>query len=233
MIPHLRAILLDAGGTLIHMDAACILGALARHGSTRTDADYRLADLAARRAVVAWLGAGHRPGEHERWALYARTLLAALDATPEAEVAVWTAVRERHLAATLWSYAEPGTRAALARLRAAGYTLGIVSNADGRVATYLESAGLGGLFDFVIDSGTVGVEKPDPAIFALACERAGVTPAEAAHVGDVYEVDVLGARAAGVMPILYDPDDLLPAADCRRIRSLGELADQLTTAILV
>jgi putative hydrolase of the HAD superfamily len=233
MKPPLRAIFFDAGGTLIHMDPACILAALERHGLTRDQAAYRAADLAARRAVVAWLAAGNRGGEIVRWQLYARTLLAALGCPPEAEVGVRAAVADRHAAATLWSWVDPHTPELLARLRAAGFTLGVVSNADGRVATFLELAGLGGVFDLVIDSTLVGIEKPDPRIFQLACERAGVPPGEAAHVGDVYEIDVLGARRAGVMPILLDPDDLLPRADCVRIRALGELPALLAAAVAV
>lgn len=231
MKPPLRAIFFDAGGTLIHMDPACILGALAQQGMVRDEPAYRQADLAARRAVVAWLTSGHRDGEHARWQLYARTLLAALGCPPEAEHAVYHAVGERHRAATLWSYPTPGSMPVLASLRALGCRLGIVSNADGRVATFLAHAGLLDAFDFVIDSGTVGIDKPDPRIFLLACEQAGVAPGEAAHIGDVYEVDVLGARAAGVTPILYDPDDLLPDADCTRIHALAELPHRLAAAV--
>jgi len=231
MKPPLRAIFLDAGGTLIHMDPACILAPLAEHGIRRDQAAYQRADLAARRAVVAWLAAGNRGGELTRWQLFARTLLQSLGCTPEAEVAVRAVVGARHAAATLWTHTAAGTRAALQRLRAAGYILGVVSNADGRVVTFLEHAGLGGAFDFVIDSAAVGLEKPDPRIFDLACEHAGVRPAEAVHVGDVYEIDVLGARAAGVTPILFDPDDLLPHADCARIRSLAELPDRLAALV--
>jgi putative hydrolase of the HAD superfamily len=230
MKPPLRAVFFDAGGTLIHLDPACILDALAQHGVARDLPAYRAADLAARRAVVSWVADGHLPVERSRWQLFARTLLEALGCPPAAEAAVRAAVAERHAAATLWSYTEPGTAGVLARLRTLGYTLVIVSNADGRVATFLEHAGLAGAFDFVIDSALVGIEKPDPRIFALACERAGVDPGEAAHVGDVYQVDVLGARLAGVTPILFDPDDLLPAADCARIRSLTQLPDLLSLA---
>jgi putative hydrolase of the HAD superfamily len=230
MKPPLRAIFFDAGGTLIHVDPACILDALAKQGLPRDLAAYRAADLAARRAVVAWLAGGNHPVERSRWQLFARTLLEALGCPPAAEDAVRAAVSERHAAATLWSYTEPGTTEVLARLRGQGFILGIVSNADGRVATFLEHAGLAGVFDFVVDSALVGIEKPDPRIFALACERAGVAAAEAAHVGDVYQVDVMGARLAGVTPILFDPDDLLPAADCERIRSLAQLPDLLSLA---
>ena len=78
-------------------------------------------------------------------------------------------------------------------------------------------------FDFFIDSFIVGVEKPDPLIFRLAIELAGVDANEAAYVGDLYPVDVVGARSAGLLPILYDPFDLNRGADCFRIRSIEEL----------
>lgn len=230
MKPPLRAIFFDAGGTLIHMDPACILAALAEQGLARSAADYRQADIGARRVVVAWLAAGNRAGERTRWQLYARTLLEGLDCPPAVAPAVYAAVGVRHAAATLWSYLTPDAPAALASLRSAGFILGIVSNADGRVATFLEHAGVRDAFAFVVDSTTVGIDKPDPRIFALACERAGVAPAEAAHVGDVFEIDVLGARAAGVLPVLYDPDDLLPQADCMRISALSELPARLGAA---
>lgn len=223
MNPHLRALFFDAGGTLIHLDPGCILGALAQLGRVRDEAAFLRADLAARRAVVNWLASGEPGGEQARWQVFARALLAALECDPEAERAVQAAVAARHAAARLWTRTVDGTAGTLARLRARGYILGVVSNADGRVDSYLANAGLLDHFDFVIDSGRVGCEKPDPRIFRLACERAGVAPAGAVHVGDVYEVDVLGARAAGITPVLLDPDDLLPAADCVRIHALSEL----------
>ena len=86
------------------------------------------------------------------------------------------------------------THEALARLRAAGIRLGIVSNSDGRVEQALEAAGLRDYFDVVVDSALVGVEKPDPAIFRAALDALGVAAGEALYVGDLYEVDVLGAR---------------------------------------
>src|SRR5690606_24443056 len=115
-------------------------------------------------------------------------------------------------------------------LRSSGYTLVVVSNSDGRVTRFLETAGILSMVDAVIDSGTVGVEKPDPRIFHIACERAGVTPEEAVHVGDIFDIDVKGARAAGVEAVLIDPQALMPHADVVRIRSLTELPELLPRA---
>lgn len=67
------------------------------------------------------------------------------------------------------------------------------------------------------------MEKPDPRLFEIALERSGARRDETLHVGDLYHVDVLGARAAGLRAALVDEAGLYPNADCLRIRSLAEL----------
>lgn len=225
----IRAVFLDAGGTLIHLDAPLILAALAEQGVVRDAADFERADRAARQLVSQRLRTGEAIDDRTRWRIWAGALLAGLGCGEAVAQAVSTTVRAHAAAGRLWSRTTHDATAMLAELRAAGLTVGVVSNSDGRVEHLLEAAGLRPLLDFVIDSGSVGVEKPDPRIFALACERAGVLPQQALHVGDVYEVDVLGARAAGVTPVLFDPDDLVPDADCARIRELGALPALLLT----
>jgi HAD superfamily hydrolase (TIGR01509 family) len=221
--PAFRAVFLDAGGTLIHLDRAFILSCLAERGLERTEAQFVAADAAARRSVGQMVAAGGPSDDTSRWVAYGATLLSELDCEGEHADAVRKLVMHRHTEGRLWTHTEDGTLAALQRLRDAGFTLGVVSNADGRVASFLRYAGLHDVLDFVIDSGAVGVEKPDARIFAMACERAAVEPAEAVHVGDVYEIDVIGARAAGVTPLLIDPDDAHEYADCARIRAITDL----------
>jgi putative hydrolase of the HAD superfamily len=117
----------------------------------------------------------------------------------------------------------------LDRLRAAGLRLGVVSNSDGRVEEALAAAGIRDRFDVILDSARVGVEKPDPAIFRAALTTLGVAPEEALHVGDLYDVDVVGARAAGIEAILLVPAAAAPGPECRRVESLVALADDLLT----
>jgi HAD superfamily hydrolase (TIGR01509 family) len=119
------------------------------------------------------------------------------------------------------------TREALGRLRAAGLRLGIVSNSDGRVEEALAASGMRDLFDVVIDSGLVGVEKPDPAIFRAALDALGIGPEEALYVGDMYEVDVVGARAAGIEAVLLASSSPGPGRSCRTAGSIDELVDAL------
>jgi putative hydrolase of the HAD superfamily len=94
----------------------------------------------------------------------------------------------------------------------------------------LERLGLARFFDHVLDSQVEGVEKPDPRLFQIALERAGARAETTLHVGDFYWIDVRGARAAGVQPVLLDPIGLYESADCARVRSLGELASLLDAA---
>ena len=88
--------------------------------------------------------------------------------------------------------------------------------------------GLEPYLDFVVTSGEVGADKPEPLIFLTALQRAGVDASQAVHVGDQYNLDVLGARGVGITPILIDRYDLSPqVSDCLRIHRLTELAERL------
>jgi putative hydrolase of the HAD superfamily len=120
----------------------------------------------------------------------------------------------------LWTRAEPRAAAALGRARAAGLAVGVISNSNGTVRRTLEAHGLAAQVDFLIDSSEVGIEKPDPRIFGLGLARAGVAAAEAAYVGDLYSVDVLGARAAGLGAVLIDPRGYWGARDCLLARDV-------------
>jgi FMN phosphatase YigB (HAD superfamily) len=126
--------------------------------------------------------------------------------------------------------------AALAALASFGLGLAIVSNADGTVEADLlkyeicqVGPGAGVTVDAILDSTAVGVAKPDPAIFLQALDALGVPPERAIHVGDTPAADIAGARAAGIRPVLVDPYDLHPDAECVRVRSLAELVELLAT----
>jgi HAD superfamily hydrolase (TIGR01549 family) len=222
----LRAVFLDAGGTLIHLDRAYILEQLRELGMDRSLEQFKGADQAARRHLAELIRTGAVRDDVGRWLAFGRRLFEALDCAGHGDT-LMQAITRRHLEGLLWSHTYEGTAEALQRVREAGYVLGVVSNADGRIDRFLDSAGLLEFMDFIVDSGVVGVEKPDPRIFGIACERAGVEPAQAVHVGDFYDIDVVGARAHGVHALLLDPDDLHGHVDCDRIRDITELPDWL------
>jgi putative hydrolase of the HAD superfamily len=92
----------------------------------------------------------------------------------------------------------------LTDLRRRGLRIGVISNWDTRLQTISDGLGLTKLVDFLVISAQAGVRKPDPRIFHLALDRAGVRPEEAIHVGDLPEEDAEGARRAGVRPVLIE-----------------------------
>ena len=83
------------------------------------------------------------------------------------------------------------------------------------------------LESIVTDYRDEGVEKPDPRLFRIALDRAAARPESTIHVGDLYQVDVVGARAAGLRAVLLDETNLRPDADCDRVASLGELVERV------
>jgi len=115
----------------------------------------------------------------------------------------------------------------LTRLRAADLTLGVVSNFEEWLERLLERLGVRSYFSVRVISGIEGLEKPDPRIFELALERAGVSAGDAAYVGDNPEFDVDPALEVGMFPVLIDRRDRYPDAPGARITSMAELPDVL------
>jgi putative hydrolase of the HAD superfamily len=117
----------------------------------------------------------------------------------------------------------PDALPTLERLHARGYALGVISNFEEWLERLLESLGVTKYFPVRVISGIEGVEKPDPAIFRIALDRAGVSPQESVYVGDHPYFDVDSARRAGLFPVLIDRRGRYPDADGVRITSLEDL----------
>lgn len=120
-------------------------------------------------------------------------------------------------------YVEPDAPETLQRFRDAGFNLGLLSNRREPCQETLEELGLSAYFELVLVAGEVGAWKPDTPLFEHALARFGIAPQEAVYIGDNYFTDILGARAAGLQAILYDPHAVFPDADCPVITRLGEL----------
>jgi len=117
---------------------------------------------------------------------------------------------------------------ALDDLKKRRLTLGLISNIERDMTATLKELGLSSRLDIVVTSQDAGFAKPQPEIFRYALRQAGMQPSEAAYIGDQYQVDVLGARGAGMKSILLDRGDYYKdVTDCPRIRSLSELTDYL------
>jgi putative hydrolase of the HAD superfamily len=102
-----------------------------------------------------------------------------------------------------WDQILPGTRASLERI-GASFRLAVISNSDGRIDRVLARSGIGECFESITDSGTVGAEKPRREIFDAALQSMKASAEQSLYVGDVYSVDYVGARAAGMDAILFD-----------------------------
>ncbi len=109
-------------------------------------------------------------------------------------------------------------------LKNRGIVLGVISNMYDSVMPICRALKMGHLLNFTLTSGEAGVSKPEPGIFLEALKMAGTVAAETVYVGDHYEIDILGARGAGLKTVLIDRNNRYPSFDqCPRISDLSEL----------
>ena len=111
----------------------------------------------------------------------------------------------------------------LERLESDGFRLGLISNFEGWLQKILVEQELGETFDVSVISGLEGVEKPDPRIYRIAIERAGLDPVRCVHVGDSPTMDVRPAREVGLHAILLDRTGRYINSAYPTISSLEEL----------
>jgi HAD superfamily hydrolase (TIGR01549 family) len=224
----IETLLLDAGGVLVFPNWTRVSEVFRRHGVEVSADALRAAEPRAKFAIdtassvattndadrgsryfhLTFDGAGVRGGDIRK---------PVLDE-------LWAYHQEHNL----WEHVPPDVFPALQRLRASGLTLAIASNANGVLQRMFDRVGLTPYFHAICDSCIEGVEKPDPRFFGIVLERAGGRPETTMHVGDLYYVDVLGARSAGLQSLLLDPHGLYRDFDVQRIASLADLTALVT-----
>ncbi len=209
---------LDAGNTVIFLDHARLARLVAAADFAPTAADLvRAEGRQKHRAELGTLvnvdlgpllgedlAVGRAPSVGS-WARAVGTLLVEAGC---AEAAVARRVADlwpEHVRLNLWSLVPEGLPDALHELRRRGVKVAIVSNSEGMLDPLFAALGLGACFDVVVDSGKVGVEKPDPRIFQIALDAAGVRADRTLHLGDIFATDILGARSSGIRCGLIDP----------------------------
>ena len=121
----------------------------------------------------------------------------------------------------------PDVPATLQNLKGAGYHLAVLSNRSQPCQEHLQQLGLLDYFEFALVAGEVNVWKPDPLVFQHALKRIGTAAGQTIYVGDNYYADIVGAQAAGLVPVLVDPEQVFPEAECAVISTLGELPSLL------
>lgn len=221
----LETLFLDAGGVIIHPNWERVADTLNRHGVPASAGALARAEPPAKRSIDEGTHVG-RTNDAERAWLYMDLVFAGAGVPRSAGTDA--AIREiaaYHAEHNLWEHVPADVVPALARLRALVPKLVVVSNANGVLHRAFDRLGLSRYFDVICDSCVEGVEKPDPRYFQIALERSSSRAESTTHVGDLYHVDVVGARGAGLRAILLDTAGLYPDADCIRVRSLAELAD--------
>lgn len=222
----LKAVIFDAGNTVMLINYGVVTEALAAEGFDVDDAAVREAEYRARVRLDSILARRNSTEAPQIFQTYMRFVCEGLGVQ-------WGAAAERalcriaeyHRAHNLWNQPNPQARAVLQMLHGHGLTLGMISNSNGWVERLVTESGLRPYFHFVIDSRLVGVEKPDPRIFQIALDQVGISPAEALYIGDLYSIDVVGSRAAGMHAILLDPAGRWDHVDCPKARDLSEAAD--------
>ncbi|CAL8465108.1 g4643 [Coccomyxa elongata] len=125
---------------------------------------------------------------------------------------------DHFLQPSTWRLA-PGALDVLAQIKSSGIKLALISNFDTRLRPVLTAMGAADIFDALIISAEVGVEKPNPLIFQIACQQLGVLPEEVVHVGDHYRNDITGAQSAGCHAWLWGSD----------VKSFEEIAQHISS----
>jgi FMN phosphatase YigB (HAD superfamily) len=166
----------------------------------------------------------HSADTENFWIEYSRRRLVALGAAP-----AWAAAHAPQTSLHMGSEYKPESiipddvRRALVQLKQDGYLMAVLSNRDRPFREILDTHQVSEFFDFSLAGGEVNSYKPDPGLFEHALRHAKLGAREAVYVGDNYFADVIGARRAGLTPVLYDPLGIFPEADCAAIKTFDEL----------
>jgi putative hydrolase of the HAD superfamily len=219
-----RFIFFDVGNTLLFPNRARILAPLPveRHPTLGTW-------QALERRTKQEFDLGMIGGKVDRgfWWPFHTYLLEQLNAVNEPmDNGVRDALVENTQKSANWDQILPGTRDALERL-GQEYAIAVISNADGKIDAVLRRCGIADCFASITDSGIVGHEKPHPAIFEAALRAMKAEPAESLYVGDLYSVDYVGARNAGMQAVLFDVAGAYREREFPRVESLVSLEDWL------
>ncbi|MBW1848905.1 MAG: HAD family hydrolase [Deltaproteobacteria bacterium] len=223
-IPYkdIKTIFIDAGNTLISMDFSWVLRELEPFGLTCTVEQLQRAEAASRPVVSKELERLKSTESDDTFAFYVKATIEHLpkETLPKHDnidsilTSILPVLRAPGQTMRLWSYILPGVPKALSILNEKGFQLAVVSNSDGSVEKGLSDLGLSQHFHAIIDSQVIGYEKPDPRIFEHALAICNADPDRTVHIGDMYDTDILGAKAAGIHSILLDPYNDWNITDC-------------------
>jgi len=217
---ELRFVFFDVGNTLLFPNRARILAALPADRQP-TLAQWQALERRTKNEFDEGMVGGRV--DHSFWWTFHTYLLEELNLL---EDGLRDVLVENTQKSANWDLILPGTREALERIRG-DYATAVISNADGKIDEVLRRCGIADCFRTVTDSGIVGQEKPHPAVFRAALQAMQAQAAESLYVGDVYSVDYVGARNAGMQAILFDVAGAYRERGVERVESLTELESWL------
>jgi putative hydrolase of the HAD superfamily len=211
----LRVIFFDVGNTLLFPNRAKILDSIASDRHPTLEHWQTL-----ERRTKNEFDRGMQSGQVDRgfWWTFHTGLLEQL----EEDIGLRDVLVEKTRNSANWDQIPPGTRDFLDRLRKK-FRTAVISNSDGEIDRVLSRCGIAGCFESITDSGIVGVEKPRAEIFEAALTAMNVRSDESLYVGDIYSVDYVGARNAGMQAVLFDVAGAYRDRNLPRVESLEQL----------
>lgn len=218
-----RFIFFDVGNTLLFPNRARMLAPLPQEQHPTLAAWQALERRTKQEFDQGMIGG---TVDHSFWWTFHTHLLQDLNVLDDG---VRDALVENTQQSANWDQILPGTREALERMRR-DYAIAVISNADGKIDDVLRRCGIVDCFASITDSGNVGYEKPHPAIFEAALSAMKAPAADSLYVGDVYSIDYVGARNAGMQAVLLDVAGAYRDREFPRVESLAELEQWLRQA---
>jgi HAD superfamily hydrolase (TIGR01509 family) len=213
---ELRFIFFDVGNTLLFPNRARILSPLpADHHPTLQQ--WQALERRTKKEFDEGMTGGRV--DHSFWWTFHTHLL---EEAGRLDDGLRNALVENTQKSANWDQILPGTRDLLQSI-GRKYSTAVISNSDGKIEAVLRRCGIADCFNSITDSGAVGHEKPHPAIFQAALSAMQAQPADSLYVGDLYSVDYVGARNAGMQALLFDVSGAYPDRDLPRVQSLLEL----------
>lgn len=230
----LETLSLDAGGVLVRPNWQRIAKVFEAHGVIAAPESLASVELAVLRELDCPVQI-ETTNDQDRISLMFSKVLQYSGAigSEQSRGAAIAQLKRTHDEVNLWEDVPDDVIPALGRFKNLGLKLVVLSNANGTVRKKFDRLGMSHWFAQIVDSGEEDVEKPDPRFFALGLERAGAELATTLHVGDLFNIDVVGARAAGIRAVLIDRGNLQLDRDCERFADLGELATAIEQGRLV
>ncbi len=190
----------DVGQTLAELDLDFLARRLGERGYTVAPDSLRAAAPAAWDRYEALVQEGAR----HPWKALMNTLLAGAGIGEPADLVEWLWIEQR--TKNLWRKPILPMVDLARELAAQGARVGVLSNSEGRLAELLADIGIADAFAAIVDSGRIGIEKPDARIFAHALAALDAPPdARPIHIGDLWNADIQGAVDAGWRAIWYGP----------------------------